>query len=392
MKISILGAGIAGLSCAIALKNSGFDVQLFERDREPRNIGAGIVCWPNATYVLDKLDLLQEVEKVSGCPESMDRISHLGEPLGSLDILQINEIAGYPSYSILRKDLMVILLARVSGLGIDIHFDHRLTGFDHVDNGSVLARFSNGNKVRSEILIGADGRMNSVARKFICGDNAPVYQEFINWIGVYESTTDLFRHMSVQDYWGVGERFGIVPVDTRTAYWAGGVAATEIGSRDPDLYKAELLALFDEWPDPVPEIIRASHSHSINKIFVHDHNPASTWYRGNVLMIGDAAHAPLPTSGQGACQALEDAWHLATMLGQDHSSIEQTFSAFMQLRVSKTTGIIESGRNLAASLFNTDEAYCQRRNENSRNTDFGRVASAMAGGWMAGLPVGGRPV
>lgn len=387
MKVSILGAGVGGLSGAIALKQKGFDVDVYERDPAPRNIGAGIVCWPNASFVLGELNILQEIERVSGQPPSMDRISCLGEPLGSLDIQLLNKLSGYSSYSILRRDLMDILVSQASKLSIDIHYSHELTNFETVESGKALARFSNGVEILSEILIGADGRMNSIARQFICDDNKPVYQKFINWIGVFESEVPIFSNLSVKDYWGEGRRFGIVPVNATTAYWAGGLAATEIGSREPNKYKTELLSLFEQWPDPISRIIRGTPSEAINKIYVHDHNPADAWYRDNVLMIGDAAHAPLPTSGQGACQALEDAWHLASLIEQDHTNIADTFAAFTRLRQAKTTGIIMGGRQLASSLFNVDPAYCKQRNENSKKTDFASVAAAMARGWMNGLPI-----
>ena len=390
MKISILGAGVGGLSSAIALKQKGFDVDVYERDPAIRNIGAGIVCWPNASFVLDQLNLLKDVERVSGQPTSMDRISRFGEPLGSLDIRQINQLMGYNSYSILRRDLMATLVSRVLALGIDIHYSHELTGFETVESGKVLARFDNGKKVLSGILIGADGRMNSVTRRFICSDNKPVYQKFINWIGVLEGQDKIFEDLSVKDFWGVGERFGIVPVNATTAYWAGGVAATEIGSRAPDKYKAELFSLFEKWPDPIPGIIRDTPPEAINKVYVHDHSPVDAWHRDNVLMIGDAAHAPLPTSGQGACQALEDAWHLANLLEEGGSNISNSFSRFVNLRHSKTTGIIMSGRQLASSLFNVDPGFCRQRNENSKHTDFAKVAAAMAKGWMGGLPLAGQ--
>jgi len=387
LRISILGAGVGGLSSAIALKQKSFDVELYERDPEPRNMGAGIVCWPNASFVLDELDLIGEIDRASGQPASMDRISSTGETLGSLDIHQLNRIMGYPSYSILRRDLMRILLSRVKELGIRIHYSHELTGFETVESGKVLARFGNGSKALSEMLIGADGRMNSISRSFVCSDNQPVYQHFINWIGVFESREEIFTDRSVKDFWGVGERFGIVPVNATTAYWAGGAAASDIGSRDPDFYKPELLSLFENWPDPIPRIIRETHHEAINKIYVHDHRPVDVWHRDNVLMIGDAAHAPLPTSGQGACQALEDAWHLANLVEQDHSNIEKTFATFTNLRQKKTTGIIMSGRQLASSLFSADPDYCRQRNENSKHTDFTGVAAAMAKGWMSGLPL-----
>ena len=116
---------------------------------------------------------------------------------------------------------------------------------------------------------------------------------------------------------------------------------------------------------------------SIRSIFVHDLDPLPCWYRQNVLLIGDAAHASLPTSGQGACQALEDAWHLAECMTAipDTQSLLQQF----QLRRQDKTGRIQlSGRALANLIFNPATA----------NTQAGLVKQSLqdiVSVWMSGL-------
>ncbi|NQY65110.1 MAG: FAD-dependent monooxygenase [Alteromonadaceae bacterium] len=152
--------------------------------------------------------------------------------------------------------------------------------------------------------------------------------------------------------------------------------------------KNELNNRFKHWPQPIATIIiNKTPISSINKIYVHDHNPIKFWSKNNVLLIGDAAHAPLPTSGQGACQALEDAWHLANCLMESDGEINQALSHFNKLRSAKTTGIIMGGRQLAKSIFNNDPIYCQQRNLASINTDFQSAVMGMAKGWANGLPI-----
>ena len=90
--------------------------------------------------------------------------------------------------------------------------------------GQAEVHFKNGEKTTADIIIGTDGRMASYARRYVQGDNTPVYQGFINWIGVYEFEEEAFEEIAVSDYWGVGEMFGIVPVTKSKAYWAGGIA------------------------------------------------------------------------------------------------------------------------------------------------------------------------
>ena len=386
MKIGILGGGIGGLSTAIALKQEGFNVDVYERHERPTEIGAGIVCWPNASFVLEQLGVLAKVAKMSGSLNYMNRFSCRGEPIGSLDINKLNQLMKYPSYSILRKDLMNILTQRTHELGIEIHYQHNVISLSN-NNGKVCVQFSNGKKIEPDVIVGADGRMNSFARKYVNEDNTPIYQGFINWVGVFECESDIFTELSVSDYWGAGERFGIVPISKTKAYWAGGVASEDIGEVKPEVYKSELNALFSHWPGQIAKIINETPLSRINKIYVHDHDPINNWHKNNVLLLGDAAHSPLPTSGQGACQTLEDAWHLTNCLTEHIGDISKAFKQFTELRMLKTSGITMGGRQLASSIFNQNVEFCKQRNFVSKNMDYKAAVAGMAKGWASGLPI-----
>lgn len=387
MKIAILGAGVAGISSAIALKQHGFDVSVYERHDSASNIGAGIVIWPNAAYVLEQLGVLHAMQSVSGYPTRMQRVSNTGEDLGAIDIQLINRHMGYESLSILRRDFQTILHSKLAALGVAIHYGHAVTQIEPSHNDQAIVHFHNGLKITADLLIGADGRMASCARQFVHGDNAPVYQNFINWIGVYESDVDTVHEMAVTDYWGTGARFGIVPITPRKAYWAGGLASAGIAAKISAEYKRELSMIFANWPTLVQQMIEHTPVDCINKIYVHDQNPMRAWHKNNLIVIGDAAHASLPTSGQGACQALEDSWHLALCLRENSADLAKVFTKFTELRLEKTTGIIMAGRGFAASLFNTDPLFCAQRNETSKRTDFTAVAAAMSHGWARHLPM-----
>lgn len=387
MKIAILGGGIAGLSSAIALKQAGFDVDVYERHSQPTEIGAGIVCWPNACFVLEQLGVLERVANASGSLNYMKRFSSTGESLGSLDINKLNQLMAYPSYSIIRKDLMTILTQRALELTINIEYQHTVTSLSTYDKDRACVEFSNGINIKPDIIIGADGRMNSLTRKYVNGENAPIYQGFINWIGVFESDSDIFPELSVADYWGVGERFGIVPVSKNKAYWAGGITSKTINNVTPEHYKLELNSLFSQWPDPIAKIINETPSARINKIYVHDHNPINYWHKNNVILLGDAAHSPLPTSGQGACQALEDAWHFVNCLKSNVNDPTEAFKQFTECRSAKTSGITMGGRHLASSIFNQNKEFCQQRDLTSKNTDYDSTVIGMAKAWASGLPL-----
>jgi len=383
MKIAILGGGVAGVASAIAFRLKGYDVTVHERRDGDTNIGAGIVVWPNAAFVLDQLGILDDIAAVAGRPRAMRRLSRAGADLGALDIGLIDGRMGYPSLSILRSDFQRILLARLQSLGVAVRYGHEVV---RIDAGTVV-HFGDGTTLAADLVVGADGRMTSCARRYVTGDDTPVYQGFVNWIGVCEGDDIAFDVDAISDYWGTGERFGIVPVARNKAYWAGGAAQDTVGTRNPDAYRDELQRIFADWPEPVRRIIAATPGARINKIHVHDHDPVPTWHRHNLILVGDAAHAALPTSGQGACQALEDAWHLVNCVEAHPGNLGQAFEAFTALRFQKTAGITMAGRALAASLFNRDEAFCRERNRTSKTHDYDALALAMADGWSRHLPL-----
>ncbi|GLK93793.1 monooxygenase [Achromobacter xylosoxidans] len=387
MEIGILGGGIAGLSVALALREQGHMPRVYERRAAPATMGAGVTLWPNAGFVLDELGLLRDIAAVGGRPSAMRRHDAAGNPLGGLDIGLLDRMMGYPTHTILRRDLQTVLLDHAARAGIPVEYGHRATAIDLDGDGRAVARFQNGARIRPDLIIGADGRMDSVARRFVAGDNAPVYQGFVNWIGVAEASGTLVDDIAIQDFWGAGERFGAVAVRPGLVYWAAAQARPLSGAAPATDLRKEIEARFGAWPEPVGRIIRATPAHAIHLVPVHDLEPLSTWSRANVLLVGDAAHAPLPTSGQGACQALEDAWHLARCLRGADRELDTALSRFAEIRGPKTAQLIEQARVFARGLFATDAQTCRIRDQRAKAGDPVRDAQALAAGWAQGLPM-----
>ena len=389
MEIGILGGGIAGLSVALALSKRGYSPRVYERRAGPATMGAGVTLWPNASFVLEELGLLQDIEAIGGRPLTMRRQDAAGNALGGLDIGLLDRTMGYPTYTVLRRHLQEVLLDHAARAGIPVEFGHRAVAIELDTHGRAVAHFENGASIRPDLLIGADGRMESVARKFVAGDNTPVYQGFVNWIGVAQAPQALVDDISIQDFWGAGERFGCVPIRPDLVYWAAAKARPLTEAVPAADMRKEVEDLFAKWPEPVSGIIRATPENAIRLIAVHDLEPLHTWSRANVLLVGDAAHAPLPTSGQGACQALEDAWHLARCLDGASDGLDDVFQAFANIRASKTARLAEQGRVFARGLFATDPETCRIRNERAKASDPMHDVQVLAAGWGQGLPMPG---
>jgi 2-polyprenyl-6-methoxyphenol hydroxylase-like FAD-dependent oxidoreductase len=384
-RIAIIGAGVAGMAFAILAARQGHFVHVFERRPQTGSeLGAGVTLWPNASFVLKQMGLLDEIAKVSGKPKSMVRYDqHSSDPLNQafsekswLAIHDINRQAQHETYSILRRDLMAILFDALQKTQAHIHFSHPIQAEE-------LTQL----KTEYDLVIGADGRMNSAARQNITGelsaessvDKEAVYQGFINVIGISQSPFTLVDKTVIQDYWGDGERFGIVPIDDQTCYWAAGWVFLPKRKSHPFFTQKDLIHRFQHWPKPVIDVLQHAQDEPINTIYVHDVNPITSWHNDNVLLIGDAAHAALPTSGQGACQALEDAWTLAQLL-LEHDDIDVVLQQFQAKRIDKTTAIQRTGRHIAQTIFHT------KPSDRAVDGSISQTQShAIANFWMSGL-------
>ncbi len=389
MEIGILGGGIAGLSVALALRKKGYQPRVYERREGPATMGAGVTLWPNASFVLKELGLLQDIAAIGGRPLTARRLDAEGNSLGGFDIGLLDRTMGYPTFTVLRRHLQQVLLDHATRAGIAVEFGQRAVAIELDAQGRAVAHFDNGASIRPDLLIGADGRMHSVARQFVAGDNAPIYQGFVNWIGVAQGQEGLMKDMSIHDFWGAGERFGCVPIRPDLVYWAAAKVRPLSDVMPTADMRKEVEDLFAQWPDPVARIIRATPENAIRLIAVHDLEPLQTWSRANVLLVGDAAHAPLPTSGQGACQALEDAWHLARCLEGASGGLDDVFQTFSKIRAAKTARLSEQGRLFARGLFATDPEVCRVRNERAKASDPVSDVQALAAGWGQGLPMAG---
>jgi 2-polyprenyl-6-methoxyphenol hydroxylase-like FAD-dependent oxidoreductase len=338
-RIAIVGAGVAGMALAILATQQGYQVSLFERGSKVSSIGAGVTLWPNAMFVLQQLGLDQQIMRLGGTPDSMRQFDRHGVLQTEFDIMAVNALCGLPSVTILRSELMRLLAGALDSLAVDIKFDCAITAADVTALGQTF-----------DLVVGADGRMNSIVRQALYPQPVmPRYHGFVNVIGVSRPFTGGFDQ-AIHEYRDLAERFGIVPVSDSCCYWAGAWNTEIDRARPAAAWYHELQQRFRHWPDPVQKVLQCCDSSSVRHIFVHDIDPLPYWHQGNVLMIGDAAHASLPTSGQGACQALEDAWHLGRLL-REHEALDVALHGFYQQRQTKTTAAQLVGRQIARQIF-----------------------------------------
>ena len=297
--IGIIGAGIAGLTSAIMLEKSGYDVRVFEADEQVRGIGAGMGLASNAIKAFEYLNLDQEVISISNHLTDFEISDSQGKTILSADTERIKQSYDADNYAVHRADLHGLLLEKISPE--KILTNKKLVKLKVVD-GKVEIEFEDGTLGKFDFLIGADG-VNSRVRQLFLPKSQPRYAGYWCWRGVVENANQ-HLHKSVET-WGEKGRFGITPLTQNRIYWYACVNSNlEDGI---DRYGLnELKIRFRNYHRQIPELLEQTKTKDLISTPIVDIKPIDRFHFGNVLLIGDAAHATTPNLGQGACMAIED--------------------------------------------------------------------------------------
>jgi 2-polyprenyl-6-methoxyphenol hydroxylase-like FAD-dependent oxidoreductase len=337
MRAIIIGAGIGGLTTAIALRRAGVEAVIFERADELREVGAGITLWANAIKALGKLGVADAV-LAAGAPVAGGEFrSWRGEVLYGIPAGALEERYGV-SVGLHRADLQAALLSVLPDGAVRLGVP--CEGFRQ-DAFGVTALFADGREERGDLLVGADG-LNSAIRAQLFGEERPVYAGYTAWRGVVEAGDALLRGGPGFESWGRGERFGLLSIGRGYFYWFATANVSE-GEEHAVGRKGEMLRRFGRWHEPIPAVIRATEESAILRHDVYDREPVKRWGEGRVTLSGDAAHPMTPNLGQGACQAMEDAIVLARCL-KEEDSVTAALQLYEGRRVDRTTFVVRRSR------------------------------------------------
>lgn len=329
--ILIIGGGIGGLTAAIALRAEGYEVAVYERAPELREVGAAISVMANATRVLKRYGLLDQL------------LAH-GEPLAA-GIIQPNDgkplkppmeiDTGVPGVLLHRADLQDILRSALPPECI--HLGKELAWISQEEE-TVTAIFGDRSEEHGSLLIASDG-LNSTARRQFWDDGPPIYRGYQCWRGVNPTgKLDI-----VAEVLGHGVRMGLIPMGRRGAAWWLCANEDENQSDEPEGRKAKLLRLLEGWHSSAVDLVAGTPDEAISKNAIYDRPAARGWSKERVILIGDAAHPTTPNLGQGGGMAIEDAAMLARCLKHfpDH---ETAFRRFEELRFPRVKKIVDRSR------------------------------------------------
>ncbi len=339
--VVIAGAGIGGLTLAVALRRRGVRVSVVERASQLTAVGAGIALPANGVKALQTLGLGEAVMRAGVVVERAIIQDSRGRPLGAeVDLTEVYQSMGASLVALHRRRLHALLLDAVGSHAVTT--GAQVASFEQ-DARSVHVPLMSGQRVDADLLAGADGLHSSV-RARLMGAEPPAYSGYTSWRGVTpgNSVTPPGR---TSESWGRGERFGIVPIGFGEIYWFA-VADAPPGGKDVDVHR-ELMGRFGSWHQPVADIIEATPTDRIVRTDIYDREPIERWHSGRVVLLGDAAHPMTPNLGQGAGQAIEDAVVLDQCLAAT-SSLEHALLQYEERRVSRANSIVRASRRFGA--------------------------------------------
>jgi 2-polyprenyl-6-methoxyphenol hydroxylase-like FAD-dependent oxidoreductase len=294
MKYTIIGAGIGGLTTALAFEKKGIAYQLFEKAPVLNEVGAGIWLAPNALQVLESFGVLDEIQSKGN---SIDRIT-IGkpnlEPLSDNVQDTIQEKFGYTTVAIHRATLQKILFDKIPKEKITLNKGFH--SFSHLSSGKTAILFEDDSTIETDFLIGADG-INSKVRKQLFPKSSTRYTGQTCWRGVADIRLDSEYDHRGYELWGNQIRFGISRVAKNKVYWFAVALAEQNSKEDSDLVKENLIKKFSEFHPLITTLISSTSLDKILKNDINDLKPLDKWYKDNICLIGDAGHATTPNMG-----------------------------------------------------------------------------------------------
>ncbi len=305
----VIGAGIGGLTAALALGARGFTVDVYERAPALLDVGAAIVLAQNALRALDTLPggVAHELRALAPDLGEGGMRSIRGRWLIHQDLAGIRARLGQPMVPVLRPDLIRILASRMPRGSL--HLGAEVAAVD-ADAGAVT--LVSGERVTADLIVAADGIHSPTRRALFPDFPQPVFAGARAWL---LTARDPGGDVVPGEIWADGLMFGMMPM-TGGRLFAFGEERTPSPApvRDPAAEYARMRELFARFPAPVPAIIASVDPTSVITTDLHTlAGPAPAFHRDRVALLGDAAHAMTPNMGQGGCQAIEDALTLASV-------------------------------------------------------------------------------
>jgi FAD-dependent urate hydroxylase len=352
-KALIIGGGIAGPVTAMALQRAGIDSVVYEAYDESAGLAAGafLTVAVNGLDALRTLDAHEPVLAAGFPTRSIEFFSGTGKRLGEVPIGGTLP-DGTVTHTVKRADLYRVVHEEAVRRGIRIEHGKRLVDVETAPDG-VVARFEDGTRAGGDLLVGADGIHSTTRRIIDPAAPRPRYTGLGNIGGFTRNASIDARPGPYKMIFGKRCFFGYTVSPSGEIWWFANPASTreltraELAAATTGQWKQRLIELFSGDTTLAVEIIRAT-THELAGTNQYDMPSVPTWHKGSMIIIGDAAHAVSPASGQGASMAIEDAVVLAKCM-RDLGDTHQAFAAYEQLRRERVERVVAYGAKFSDS-------------------------------------------
>ncbi|MET9275337.1 FAD-dependent monooxygenase [Kribbella sp. NPDC003557] len=316
----VVGAGIGGVTAAVALQRCGWQVTVLERAAELGEVGAGISVWPPAVAVLEELGVKGVAKaSVQSKPAGMRR------PDGRW-VVTAPDLGVELPVMIHRAQLHDLITAEF-GPAVTVR-----TGYDVRSVTQDADGVTVDDDLRADLLVAADGIRSAVRTALYPQYAGPRYSGFTAYRGIADVDLD----DGGGETWGRGQLFGFARLIDGRFYWYGTANQPAGATGEP--------AVFGSWHDPIPRLIAGSEKILQNDIYDLT-LPLVPFARGRVALLGDAAHAMTPNLGRGACSAIEDAGALGRHLMRTDDPV-RALTAYDAERRPATTKLVKRSRSV----------------------------------------------
>lgn len=356
MKALVIGAGIGGLSAAVALKNAGIACEVFEAVKEIKPVGAAISIWPNGVKCMKHLGMGEIMETYGGPMRFMAYQDYQrGDTLTRFSLAPLVERTGGRPCPVSRAELqreMLEFWGREK-----VQFGKRVARAQEDANG-VTVWFTDGTSAQGDFLIAADGSHSALRPSVLGYTPERRYAGYVNWNGLVEIDESIAPADQWTTFVGEGKRVSLMPVSDGRFYFFFDVPLPAGLAEDRDTLRADLTRYFSGWAPQVQKLIAALNPQTTNRIEIHDIEPFDRLVRGKVALLGDAGHSTTPDIGQGGCAAMED----AVVLGDIFRGTRDIAAALRQyeaLRCDRVRDLVLKARKRCDITHGKDMALTQ---------------------------------
>ncbi|MGV9671193.1 FAD-dependent urate hydroxylase HpxO [Gordonia sp. NPDC003504] len=382
MKAIIIGAGMGGLSAAIALKKLGVDIEVYEQVTENKPVGAAISVWSNGVLCLNHLGLENEVAELGGIVETMSYVdAHTGETMCRFSMQPLIDEVGQRPYPVARAELQLMLM---KAYGIDdIHFGKKMVSVSDGPDAATV-EFADGSTDSADLVIGADGA-KSLTREYVLG--GPVtrrYAGYVNFNGLVAVDDEIGPATEWTTYVGDSRRVSVMPIAGDRFYFFFDVPMPEGVPFERGTAREVLAEEFADWAPGVQKLIETLDPATTNRVEILDLDPFHTWVKGRVAVLGDAAHNTTPDIGQGGCSAMEDAVALQFAFADHPDDVHAALAEYEKTRAERAGDLVLRARKRCDVTHGKDpektsQWYAELRDEDGTNIIRGIVGNIMGG-------------